>query len=163
MNEWKEAIMDALLASQIYSPEHENNPRKALQDAIEWNVKIALDPAVSSEAATFERLQSLVIQWAQDRKIIPNSTPDAQWVKLREEMDELWRGIILHLSDKGSEELIDALGDCTVVLVNIAALSGLDLVDCLAHAYDQIKERKGYLREDGIFVKEEAIAKARGE
>jgi hypothetical protein len=35
------------------------------------------------------------------------------------------------------------------------ATADLDLVTCFNHAYDQIKDRKGYLTPEGIFVKEE--------
>ena len=39
-------------------------------------------------------------------------------------------------------------------LEKIADEYGLDLVDCVEHAYGQIKDRKGHLRSDGVFVKE---------
>ena len=34
-------------------------------------------------------------------------------------------------------------------------LADVDLVDCLEEAYETIKDHKGYLTSDGIFVKEE--------
>jgi NTP pyrophosphatase (non-canonical NTP hydrolase) len=40
-------------------------------------------------------------------------------------------------------------------LVDLCKEYGLDFVDCVEHAYEQIKDRKGYLRSDGVFVKEE--------
>jgi hypothetical protein len=40
-------------------------------------------------------------------------------------------------------------------LVDLCKEYGLDFVDCVEHAYDQIKDRKGYLRSDGVFIKEE--------
>lgn len=49
-NEWREALINELVCDHIYSAEHDSNPRKALQDAISWNVQVALDPAVSSDA-----------------------------------------------------------------------------------------------------------------
>lgn len=36
-------------------------------------------------------------------------------------------------------------------------LGGDSLTNCVAHAYNQIKDRKGYLRPDGVFVKEEQV------
>ncbi len=33
---------------------------------------------------------------------------------------------------------------------------GLTIEDCIDHAYDQIKDRKGHMNEAGVFVKEEA-------
>ena len=47
---WKEAIIDALVVGHIYTKEHETEPRKALHDLICWEIQIALDPAVSSDA-----------------------------------------------------------------------------------------------------------------
>jgi len=35
----------------------------------------------------------------------------------------------------------------------IADLSGLIYMDCCEHAWEQIKDRKGYLNEHGVFVK----------
>jgi hypothetical protein len=55
-NEWKDAVIDELVCAYILTKEHETNPRKAIQDAIEWNCMVALDPRVSSEAeALIER------------------------------------------------------------------------------------------------------------
>ena len=40
-------------------------------------------------------------------------------------------------------------------LVDLCKEYGLDFVDCVEHAYGIIKDRKGYLRSDGVFIKEE--------
>lgn len=48
--EWRKAVQDELVVLHILNAENEENPRKALQDIIHWNQKIALDPAVSKEA-----------------------------------------------------------------------------------------------------------------
>jgi hypothetical protein len=50
-NGWKTAIMDELSTCMIYHDIHEENPRRALDDCIQWNVDVALDPLVSSSAA----------------------------------------------------------------------------------------------------------------
>jgi hypothetical protein len=50
-NPWKAEVIDQLVVAHIYSASHETNPRKALKDAIAWNCAVALDPAVSVEAA----------------------------------------------------------------------------------------------------------------
>ena len=44
----------------------------------------------------------------------------------------------------------------TVCLINVCALLDVNFVDCLAKAYEEIKDRKGYMNEEGIFVKETA-------
>ena len=47
---WKEAVLNELIVCHIYNSSHDNDPRKAMQDAITCNCQIALDPTVSSEA-----------------------------------------------------------------------------------------------------------------
>jgi NTP pyrophosphatase (non-canonical NTP hydrolase) len=100
--------------------------------------------------STFAELEMAVIRWSEARKIIPNSTPEAQLIKLQEEVNELLDALIA----KNHDEAVDAIGDCTVVLLNICALMDVNFTDCLAHAYDQIKDRRGTLGKDGIFYKE---------
>lgn len=89
----------------------------------------------------------MVTQWHYDRNLIDGATDKAQLLKLQEEMDELTTSIYNETSP------IDDIGDIIVVLVNIAERNGLSLYDCLAHAYNDIKDRKGKMV-DGIFVKE---------
>lgn len=98
----------------------------------------------------FEQLNDLVIQWARDRAIIPNSTALTQSVKTLEELAELQKA----LSKKDIFEAADAYGDILVTMIIGAELAGLDMVACLEEAYNVIKDRRGYLRPDGIFVKE---------
>ena len=100
--------------------------------------------------ATFNGLQMEVIRWATARKIIPNSTPLAQAIKTAEETAEL----LAALSKGDIKEARDAYGDILVTLIIGAALADVDLVDCLSEAYQEIKDRKGYLTKDGIFVKQ---------
>lgn len=91
-----------------------------------------------------------ILRWAEDRKIIPRSTAMAQAIKTHEELGELLSALL-----RGNkEEVLDAYGDILVTLIIGADLAGIDLVDALNHAYDQIKHRRGTLREDGVFVKE---------
>jgi uncharacterized protein YabN with tetrapyrrole methylase and pyrophosphatase domain len=91
-----------------------------------------------------------VIRWSEARKIIPNSTPGAQWKKALEELNELKEG----LEKKDLSESIDAVGDTVVCLINVCALLDVNLTDCLDAAYEQIKDRKGSMNAEGIFVKE---------
>ena len=88
-------------------------------------------------------------QWAADRNLIKGATRQAQMLKMTEELGELAGGIA-----KGREEVVkDSIGDCVVVLTILAAQSGLSIEDCIAHAYDQIKDRTGKMV-DGVFVKD---------
>lgn len=91
----------------------------------------------------------LIRSWAEDRNIIEGSNRQAQFVKLIEELGELANGI-----SKGNEhEVKDGIGDAMVVLTILAAQSGLTVEECLAQAWDDIKERKGRMV-NGTFVKE---------
>jgi len=90
-----------------------------------------------------------VIRWSEARGIIPNSTSLAQLSKAYEEMEELENA--LNLRDKPG--IIDGLGDVLVCLINVAALEDVDLTRCLEAAYNEIKDRKGHMNKEGIFVK----------
>lgn len=98
----------------------------------------------------FEELQALVLDWARARQIIPNSTALTQSIKTLEELAELQ----VALSKQDLFEAGDAYGDILVTMIIGAELAGLDLMTCLEEAYNVIKNRKGYLTPDGIFVKE---------
>lgn len=91
-----------------------------------------------------------ILQWAEARRIIPNSTPETQLLKAMSEMGELADATI-----KGDRlDVMDAVGDVMVCLVNYCALQDINLVDCMELAYEQIKDRKGTLLPNGVFVKE---------
>ena len=99
---------------------------------------------------SFNEVQMRVIRWAEARRIIPNSTPEAQMLKMVSEVGELADAI-----NKGNmDDIQDAVGDTLVCLINVCALLDIDPVDCLQVAYDQIKHRKGTLLPNGVFVKE---------
>jgi NTP pyrophosphatase (non-canonical NTP hydrolase) len=91
-----------------------------------------------------------IIQWGEKRQIVQNSTPEAQATKTQEELNELIEAI--KSGDRAA--MADAYGDILVTLVMGCACADLDLVECFKGAYEEIKDRKGYLGADGIFVKE---------
>jgi NTP pyrophosphatase (non-canonical NTP hydrolase) len=97
-------------------------------------------------------LVSAVEQWALDRQIIPNSNPQSQLMKTVSELGELADATLK--SDRAG--IVDGLGDVLVTLVIYARLQGLTLEECLASAYDTIKDRRGHLTPEGVFVKEES-------
>ena len=103
-----------------------------------------------------ETLIDKTIQWHKDRNLIEGSTDAAQHTKLVEEVKELETNILL------SQPVIDDIGDCLVVLINIAERNGLSLFDCLSHAYEDIKDRKGKMV-DGVFVKERTVSSSDGD
>lgn len=85
--------------------------------------------------------------WAVARNLIDGSSPKDQYCKLMEEAGELASSIC-----KGRDPK-DDIGDMLVVLIVIAGQYNTTLEECLALAYDEIKDRKGVMI-DGIFVKE---------
>jgi len=101
---------------------------------------------------SFNELHIRVIQWSIDRQIIPNSTATAQFLKAVSEMGELADA----LAKKDVALTADAVGDVMVCLINFCALAGLNPVECLEGAYHQIKDRKGFLMPNGVFVKDVA-------
>lgn len=93
---------------------------------------------------------TLIRKWAEDRNLIEGSTRHAQMLKLTEEVGELAAGI----AKCKEAEVKDAIGDCAVVLIILAAQSGLTFDECVTEAYNTIKDRKGRMV-DGVFIREE--------
>lgn len=92
-----------------------------------------------------------VVRWGEARGIISNGKPMGQMVKLFEETTELLDAI----NRDNRADYIDAVGDIMVVLTMICAILDIDMASCYESAYNTIKDRKGYLRPDGVFVKNE--------
>lgn len=101
---------------------------------------------------SFAEVEIKTIQWGEARGIVQNSTPYAQAKKTQEELYELFEAI----EDGDREAMADAYGDILVTLVMGCATADLDLVTCFQGAYNEIKDRKGFLNKEGIFVKESA-------
>ena len=140
-----------------------------------------------------------IIQWAKDRKIIPNSSTRIQCLKAVSEIGELADALIKH----DVEAIKDAAGDIMVCMYianylsddrlidkcELAAVSdiltsllmlikfnavvrqsesigqiltriiepyNLTLDECIDSAYEVIKDRKGTLLDNGVFVKDES-------
>ena len=99
---------------------------------------------------SFANVEMKVIQWGEARQIVQNSTAFAQATKTQEELNELFEAI-----ESGDREAMkDAYGDILVTLIMGCACADLDLVECLDGAYQEIKNRKGYLSKEGLFIKQ---------
>lgn len=99
---------------------------------------------------SYSQVEMEIVQWAEARKIIPNSTPETQLLKAVSEIGELADATI----KKDRDGIIDGVGDVMVCLVNYCALQDIDLVTCMKIAYEEIKHRKGTLMPNGVFIKE---------
>ena len=96
-----------------------------------------------------ENVYDLIRFWAAEKGIYAKGDSKTQQLKLLEEVGELAKALL----SKDREETIDAIGDCVVVLTNLAKLEDLKIEDCVVSAYDVIKNRKGKMI-NGTFVKE---------
>lgn len=100
--------------------------------------------------ASYSDIELKIIIWGERRGIVQNGKPMGQAIKTLEEVTEL-----LDAVNKGDRAAtIDAVGDVVVTLIMVCATLDLDLTECLGAAYEQIKDRKGYLTPEGVFVKE---------
>ena len=124
--------------------------------------------------SSFEETQHKVIDWAKARQIIPNSTPMAQAMKGAEECAEWLQAATALFALNDVQSLIakqhlddfqckkdhwetkfkDGIGDVLVCIVNSAALANVNVVECFELAYQEIKDRKGTMNANGIFVKD---------
>lgn len=98
-----------------------------------------------------DRLNELIdlcTSWSSNRGIFTNGTLQSQTLKLVSEVGELADNVAKR------RDIADDIGDCLVVLNNLAVMSELTLEECLEVAYLDIKDRKGYMNGAGVFIKE---------
>jgi NTP pyrophosphatase (non-canonical NTP hydrolase) len=86
--------------------------------------------------------------WAKEKGIYEKGDIKTQYIKFQEEAGELAKAIINHDND----EIIDAIGDCVVVLTSIAYFNNISIEECINSAYQVISKRKGEMI-NGTFVK----------
>ena len=91
----------------------------------------------------------LIREWAKERGLYDKGDTKTQALKLVEEMGEICRAIL-----KGNhDDVVDGIGDCVVVLTNLAELQGTSIEDCIEEAYHEIKDRTGKM-DNGTFKKD---------
>ena len=108
----------------------------------------ALSPAGIQERCIKPSQFDLIRDWADERGLYENGDTKTQALKLVEEIGETCRAIL----KQDAPEMIDGIGDCVVVLTNLAELIGTPIEECIAKAYDEIKGRKGKMA-NGTYVK----------
>jgi NTP pyrophosphatase (non-canonical NTP hydrolase) len=84
---------------------------------------------------TFEKIRT----WAYERDLYRKGDPKTQVIKLMEEVGELSKAIL----NNNHPEIMDGIGDCVVVLTNLAELCDTSIETCLHLAYEEIKDRHG--------------------
>lgn len=87
-------------------------------------------------------------QWADSKGIYKKGDIKTQYVKLQEEAGELAKAII----NNDNEEIIDAIGDCVIVLTSIAYFNNCKIEKCINDAYNVVNKRKGKMI-NGSFIK----------
>lgn len=127
------------------------------EDLIRWNtsrdISLAyeicekLHSALVTDRCTDGLMEGVAI-WGREKEI---NDPIMQFAKLNEEVGEIAHELT-RLRFHGAE-IEDALGDTFVTLIILADILGYDLHDCLAEAYDQIKNRRGKTK-GGSFIKD---------
>ena len=103
------------------------------------------NPCVCTPNPQFNKIRT----WAKDRGLYDNGDPKTQALKLVEEVGETCRAIL----KQDASEMIDGIGDCVVVLTNLAELIGTPIEDCIDKAYNEIKGRTGKMS-NGTFKKD---------
>lgn len=96
------------------------------------------------------KLIEQIEQWHKDRNLIDGSDDKAQIMKLIQELGELSDSVCKGTCIK------DDIGDLLVVMINICMRNNVTLEECLQCAYEDIKDRRGVMR-DGIFIKEQDL------
>lgn len=102
-----------------------------------------------------ETIFDKIRQWGEDRNFYGQggATIQSQFVKLAEEMGELAGNIAR------GKDCKDDMGDMVVVLTGMARLNGTTIEECIEHAYNDIKDRKGEFV-NGSFIKESDFNRA---
>ena len=91
----------------------------------------------------------LIRTWAEERGLYNEGDPKTQTLKLMEEAGEICRAVL----KKDEPEIIDGIGDCVVVLTNLAHLCDTSIEECIEIAYNEIKGRSGKMV-NGTFKKD---------
>ena len=101
------------------------------------------------------KLEENVIFWAKDRGLLDNITPLDKATQALKCVSEV--GEFANHAARGSC-IKDDIGDILVTLIINAAINDTSIEECLALAWDEIKDRKGK-KINGVFVKEADLPK----
>tara|TARA_R100000664_G_scaffold32445_1_gene47420 strand:+ start:390 stop:1229 length:840 start_codon:yes stop_codon:yes gene_type:complete len=129
----------------------DNNNPHILDNAYQAN-KMKTITGGLSPAGVQERKVSqfdLIRSWANERGLYSGGDTKTQTLKLMEEAGEICRAVLK--VDK--QATMDGIGDCVVVLTNLAELAGTSIEDCIDLAYNEIKNRTGKM-DNGTFKKD---------
>ena len=119
----------------------ENPGHGAREYEAKWSTDKELVFGVETGVNGIANLVDKINQWGIDRQLTrPNGcTALAQVKKLREEIDELECGI----TDQDDSKVVDGLGDCLVVLIQMHRLLQVNFEESLSQAWNDSKDRTG--------------------
>ena len=109
-----------------------------------------MEQEINEENRGIEISIQRIISWHLARNLIHGSDDKQQVLKLMQEVGELSDSICKNTTP------VDDIGDIIVILINIAVRNNLSLKQCIDHAYEDIKDRTGIMK-DGIFIKDSDI------
>lgn len=99
-------------------------------------------------------LANNVREWADNKGLLKKENSAKQMLKVTEEIGEVAGAV----ARDDMEKLKDGIGDGFVTLIILAHQNGLNPVECLGAAWDEIKGRTGKTI-NGVFVKSEDLTK----
>ena len=131
-----------------------------------------LDVGRVNEDHVFEILRNKVLDWAKDKDLLHYENAEKQFLKFMEEILEFRDEWLLYVHEynkcsygeaDNDPEVVELrgnmkleMGDIFVTLIILCDQLNLDLIECLAMAYEKIKNRKGKTI-NGVFIKEEDL------
>ena len=111
---------------------------------------------------SFEDLQKLTLEWADDKDLLHAENADKQFMKFIEEVFEFRYEMERYKRDVGEMKRLSLdkakveMGDIFVTLIILCEQIGIDPEECLEMAYEKISKRKGKTLH-GMFIKEEDL------
>ena len=118
------------------------------QQALKLLEKMKTKELLKNENMNLKNEFSPIRIWAEKKGIYEKGDIKTQYIKFQEEAGELAKAII----NNDNEEIIDAIGDCIVVLTSIAYFNNTSIEECINSAYNVISKRSGKMI-NGSFVK----------
>ena len=117
---------------------------------------------------SFEDLQKLTLEWADDKDLLHEANAEKQFMKFIEEVFEFKTEMDTFNEVNSDSEFSNGyqkyiehnlkleMGDIFVTLIILCEQIGIDPVECLSMDYEKISKRKGKTI-NGQFIKEEDL------
>ena len=134
--------------NKAFARYYDNNDAHSIKTRTGGLFPVGADHRVEKEILNPTQFD-LIRDWAEKRGLYNAGDPKTQTLKLMEEAGEICRAVL----KKDEPEIIDGIGDCVVVLTNLAHLCDTSIEECIDKAYNEIKNRTGKM-DNGTFKKD---------